>query len=159
MSLEKVRKEIADTKREFGQDIETADAIAESKKQTMSGLESITVIPDEEDRSLLDGAKDSVRSDAKSDFADRVDSSMAEHTSRAEGTQNEAADSQRQASENARVASGIASSADYGRSGIGSFFERMNQRDREYGAAIDESKQDVQDARRQADARRSELDS
>ena len=159
MSLERVRKEISDTKRDFESDIENADKIAESKKRTMSGLESIVNIPDEGDRAALDNAKDSVRSDAKSDFADRVDSSINDHASRAEGTQSEAQGFQDQVNENASEAKSIASSSDYGKSGMMSFADLMDQRGRDYGSAIDESRQDVQNARQQADARRHELDS
>ena len=159
MSLEKVRREVADTKREFGQDIQNADTIAESKKRTMSGLESITNIPDAEDMSALEGAKDSVRSDAKSDFADRVDRSIADPSSQAEGTQSEAEGFQSQVNENASEARSIAGSSDYGSSGIGSFADLMTQRGREYGDVVSESQRDVQDARQQADARRRELDS
>ena len=159
MSLERIRQEMADTKRELGQDVQNAEKIAESKKRTMDGLERITSIPDEEDRSALDNAKESVRADAKSDFEGKVDSALSDHASRAEGIQGEAQDSQRQVDENASVAQSVSGSSDYGKSGISSFEGLMAQRSQEYGSAIEESKRDVEEARRRAEERRRELDS
>ena len=159
MSLERVRREIAETKRDFEGDIQSADVIAESKKRTMVGLESITSIPDEGDRQALERAMEGVRTEAKGDFARKVDDSISEHTSRSEGIQGEAQGFQNQVNENANAAKGTAGSADYGRGPINTFAALMAQRGQEYGSAISELQKDVQDAKQRADARRNELDS
>ena len=156
--MEGLSKESKDRAKEFTDSRSLAKEIADSRKSTLDLLAEIDSL-DDDIVEARDSADNSVRNEAKGDFAQRVEATMEQTERWTKDTQDRIRESTEDAQENRGKLESIAGSADYGEEGIRGASIRAEKAGREYSQIGENLESAAEAARREIADHKREIDS